>query len=143
MRRFSFLVLAVFLAACGSGNGTPTAAEQPTQTSAPVEVPSTPTPVPNSAAITPAVSTGSPQALSLDILTPEDNAVVTSPQLEVRGVTAPNAVVTVNETIALADDTGAFDASLALDEGPNVVEVVASDDQGNESYVELVVTYAP
>ncbi len=79
--------------------------------------------------------------LTVTILSPEDNVVVSAPQVEITGQSAPNAVITLNDEITLADATGAFSAAVPLVEGPNVIEVVASDVDGNEAVLQLFVTY--
>jgi hypothetical protein len=75
--------------------------------------------------------------------TPQDNSTVNTAQIEVTGVASPGAVVTVNEIILIAGADGKFSTTVSLDQGPNLIEVVASDDSGSETSVELTVTYEP
>ncbi len=82
-------------------------------------------------------------ALRLKILSPEPNAVVNVPQVNVTGQGTPGAVVTLNEAILIIDATGAFSVTLSLVEGPNLIEIEASDASGNGTYLELTVTYEP
>ncbi len=82
-------------------------------------------------------------ALRLKILSPEPNAVVNVPHVDVTGQGTPGAVVTLNEAILIIDATGAFSVTLPLVEGPNLVEIEASDASGNGTYLELTVTYVP
>jgi ABC-type glycerol-3-phosphate transport system substrate-binding protein len=109
----------------------------PTSVSSPAAATTTPTASPSPAA------TPDAGALSVKIISPEDNAVVTEAQVEINGQTAPNAVITLNDEIAVADVTGAFTARLSLDEGPNVIEIVASDMDGHETDLFLTITYEP
>ena len=61
-------------------------------------------------------------------------------QLTIQGVTLPGAVVSIDGDLIDADDQGNFVAVTALDEGANEIEVVASDDQGNQSNISIFVT---
>jgi hypothetical protein len=49
--------------------------------------------------------------------------------------------VSVNEVVTIADANGNFDTAVGLDEGPNVIEIVASDEAGNQASVTLIVTF--
>ncbi len=91
-------------------------------------------------------STGQPSnsgPVSLEVLSPLDGAVVNTPQIEVSGMASAGAVVTVNDNILLVGADGQFKTILALDEGPNLIEIIASNDTGNETSVEITVTYEP
>jgi len=77
------------------------------------------------------------------ILSPEAEAVVNVPEVEVIGEAAPETVVTLNEAIVVVDESGTFSVTLLLDEGPNEIEIVASDLEGNELSFILEVTYDP
>lgn len=65
------------------------------------------------------------------------------PQITVSGLASPGAVVTVDDQILLAGPDGTFQAAVALDEGPNLIEVIASNDSGSESTVDMTVVYEP
>jgi hypothetical protein len=82
-------------------------------------------------------------ALWLQILSPQDEAVVNTPQVEVIGNAAAGAVVSIDDEILLVGSDQHFKTTVALDEGPNLIEIVASDDQGNETFLLLAVTYEP
>jgi hypothetical protein len=77
------------------------------------------------------------------ILSPQDEAVVNVPEVEVVGEAKPDTVITLNDEIVVVDQSGTFSVTLALEEGPNEIEVVASDPEGNEVSFELEVTYDP
>lgn len=81
-------------------------------------------------------------ALTLVITSPQDNAEVTEPQINLEGSISENAVMTVNDEIYLLD-SGNFSQSLSLQEGANVLQIVVSDDTGNEIDLILTVTYSP
>ena len=105
---------------------------QPGQSSAPTGAP----------AVTPRPTAAS-EPLALSVLTPVDETVATTPQIEVTGTTSPGAVVTVNDEILIAGEDGSFTTLVVLEEGPNLIEILASNEAGNEAYVQLVVTYQP
>jgi hypothetical protein len=77
------------------------------------------------------------------VTSPQDESIVNTPNIVVVGTTSPGAVVSVNGGLANVDAAGAFQLSLALEEGPNIIEVVASDVNGNELYEILSVIYEP
>ncbi|MBI2885675.1 MAG: hypothetical protein HYY02_00550 [Chloroflexi bacterium] len=87
---------------------------------------------------TPAANT-----LLLEVAAPADESTVNSATAQVTGKTARGATVTVNETIASVDSAGGFAVTVTLLEGPNVIDIIASDDAGNVLMVTLVVTYIP
>jgi hypothetical protein len=66
---------------------------------------------------------------------------------EYGGTTTPGASVSVlinNEpATAYVTAEGQFRVTVALDEGPNHIEVVASDSHGNEEYSSVTVMYVP
>lgn len=82
-------------------------------------------------------------AVPLTIYSPEDDATVNLPEVEVIGNTVPDGVVTLNDEIAVADAAGDFSAVVPLAEGPNLIEIVASDLEGNTIRIELVVSFDP
>jgi hypothetical protein len=60
-------------------------------------------------------------------------------ELTVHGVTLAGAVVSIDGDLVDVDDEGGFVGVTPLDEGANEIEVVASDDQGNELSTTIVV----
>lgn len=74
---------------------------------------------------------------------PAEDIEVDSPTLTVAGSTIPGAVVSVNDDLARVGPDGKFSVQIQLEEGPNDVEVVASDRQGNEQSVIRSVIYEP
>jgi len=82
--------------------------------------------------------------LTLVITEPKDEAVVKDSLLRVAGYTSVDAVVSVNGNIIRAIDArGNFATAIPLQEGPNLVEVIATDYQGNRVSKVLTVIYAP
>lgn len=141
----SAIILILMAAACGPLH-TPTALPLVTQPAAtispliiatemPVTVPAQPLPSPAQAP--------ADNPVSLQVTSPQDGAVVNAAQVTVSGLSAPGNVVTVNDDILLVGADGQFQTTVSLDEGPNLIEVIASDDAGNEIPVDLTVTYAP
>jgi hypothetical protein len=80
---------------------------------------------------------------SLRVLSPQDEAVVNASQIDVTGTASPGEVVTVNDYILIVGADGTFTASVALEAGPNLIEVIASNDSGSESVVDLTVIFEP
>ncbi len=70
----------------------------------------------------------------------EEN-IVRGDSLLVFGITSPDAVLSVNGVIIPLDDEGNFEVNLTLTPGPNLLEVVASDLDGNsESKIITVIS---
>jgi len=82
-------------------------------------------------------------ALPLTVIEPINDSVVTSQPLMVRGVTNTDAVVSVNGKIVSVDAFGSFNESVTLDVGPNFIEVLANDFDGNLATVTITVIYSP
>jgi len=81
--------------------------------------------------------------VSLQVLSPQNEAVVNTSQIEVSGTASPGAVVSVNDDITTAGADGRFTAGISLDEGPNLIEIIASNNSGSELSAEITVTYEP
>jgi hypothetical protein len=128
MRLVNLILLTSVLAACSTQP-----AEAPSGGSA-SQLPAT---LP---ALTPIVLTS--RSLVLTIISPLNDAVVIEPQTNLIGNISRDAVLTVNEDIydLLAGD---FTIPVNLQEGPNILEIVASDADGNEVDLILTVTYQP
>ncbi len=100
----------------------------------------TPSLLPTGSNVSPSPS-ATAAAMFLDISQPEDNSFVTTNTVQVRGRTLTGAVVSVQGNVVDVDSNGNFSATVALDEGPNVIEVIASDEAGNEVQNSIVVTF--
>lgn len=93
----------------------------------------------------PAVSfkTPSANALFLQVTSPADKSVVNTSSVQVTGRTQPGAYVTSNDSFVQAGSDGTFSASVTLVEGPNTIDVIASNQAGDVVSVTLTVTYIP
>ena len=105
----------------------------------------TATTVPPPTATAPALptTTPTPEPFFLLVTEPIGDSVVSSSPVTVTGSTTPDAVVSINGESMEVDIEGAFSADVILEEGPNVIEVVASNLQGNQESVILVLIYLP
>lgn len=104
---------------------TPTLAATATPTPAPSP---TPTPLPTA-------------PLSLKITAPAPDSTITTASVTVKGTTRIDAVVSVNAILADVDQDGNFAVVVVLDPGPNVLEIIASDFEGNQVSEVLAVVY--
>ncbi len=125
----------------------PTQVPTPTPTP-PAQVPATTTPVPPTATPQPtATPTATPDALGaffLDILDPvEGDAIVSVNTFEVVGRTSVDALVSVGDEFVDVAIDGTFTRTVTLDEGPNIVEVVASTAAGDTDSIVLIIIYEP
>ena len=77
--------------------------------------------------------------LPLTVTSPIDSATVSTSTVTVQGQTTPGATVTVNGNSDVADANGNFSIDVSLDNGPNAIDVIATDDSGNQGEVLLMV----
>jgi glucodextranase-like protein len=82
-------------------------------------------------------------SLTVRVLQPEEGATYQTDTVKVKGEAPPETVVTVNDDILIVGSDGKFETEVLLEEGPNVIEIVASDVEGNEVAFEIAVTYEP
>ncbi len=133
------LAITVLLTSACSGDGDPTATPSPTSApAADIPAPSTPTPGATAPAPSP-VPTSAPDALTLEVLSPQDGAGVEIGAVRVLGRTRPDAVVGVNGTPVTPEADGSFQHDVLLEPGPNLIEVVATDVSGAVQSRELAV----
>ena len=141
----------------------PTATPQPLAT--PVPLPPTPIPIPTIAptptpisvstpvpTIVPTVETeiligSTPNSgtfnLSLDFDGIGNESVVRSDRVLLHGVTSADATVSVNGVILEVQSDGTFELTLPLEPGPNIVDIVASDLEGNSINSSLAIISIP
>lgn len=119
---------------------TPTASPLPAQPSVPP-----PTIIIVEAPPTLAVSTTPTPAsdFPLSVETPLDGETLRASPWLVIGQTQPNALVSVNDVIGFANAEGRFGLRVTLQEGANVLEVIASNAAGEQVHVILTVLYQP
>ncbi len=121
--------------------GDETFVPEPTSTPAPTPTPeptATPTPSP-----TP-TPTPAPSEFILQIVEPVSAETITSsPTITIQGRTRADAAITVNDGFATPDLDGIFTAEVALEIGPNIIEIVASISTGEELSQVLTIVYIP
>jgi hypothetical protein len=141
----------------GTGNKTPapnaatappliTAIPQPTAIpDVPIFVP--PTPVVIVPEVPPTLAlpnTPTPAAtFPMTLTTPRDGETTNTSPLLVSGVTVPNAIVSVNDVVGVANVEGRFDLMVPLQAGPNVLEIIASQANGQQAFMIVTVMYQP
>ena len=141
----------------------PTATPQPSATPVlliptPIPIPTiAPTPTPISVStpvptIAPTVETEIPIGstpnsgtfnLSLDFDGIGNESVVRSDRVLLHGVTSADATVSVNGVILEVQSDGTFELTLPLEPGPNIVDIVASDLEGNSINSSLAIISIP
>ena len=84
-----------------------------------------------------------PQPFVLEVTAPEDQSVVTQRLLRVAGITGSGATARVNGRTVTVDQLGAFSTTVVLQPGPNVIDVVASSQDGQELTEVIAVIYRP
>jgi hypothetical protein len=82
-------------------------------------------------------------SLPFSIFYPPDGLEVSDPSVTLLGVTRPDAVVGVNDAPVVTDDSGIFSTQVELEEGANLIEVVAADIDGNVRFQTVGVFYIP
>lgn len=83
------------------------------------------------------------QEIPLEILSPKDQTTVSSDRITVSGKTKPKNDVVVNDQEIKADNNGYFSTQVTLDEGDNIIGIVAYDENGNYAEKEIIVSYEP
>ena len=81
--------------------------------------------------------------LPFTLLYPSDGLEVSEAIVDVVGVSRPDAAIGVNGVPAEINALGIFSSSLILEEGDNLIEVVAVDLEGNVRFQTVVVFYLP
>jgi hypothetical protein len=144
MRIWNILPLVFLLAGCGSSPSTQDAVPSMMQTASfPAEEPTiqAPTLTPIQAETpTPAVLSNGP--FTLTVFSPLDQASISEPSVEIHGEVSEDAVLSINDDIYVLPP-GVFTETVVLEEGPNAIQIVASDMNGNEVDLILTVIYLP
>ena len=81
--------------------------------------------------------------LSLDFEGIGNESVVRSDRVLLHGVTSADATVSVNGVILEVQADGTFELTLPLEPGPNIVDIVASDLEGNSINSSLAIISIP
>jgi bacillopeptidase F len=79
--------------------------------------------------------------ITLEVTKPVNNSTVNNGSITVEGKTIAGTTVDVNDTEIKADANGLFSTSISLDEGENIIDVVASDQFGNSAEKEIIINY--
>ncbi len=148
----SILLLTIVIGTAGCAeeetvpSPTPTLTPEPTPAATPTATP-TPTPTNTPVPTQKPTPTPTPPALFLEITQPVDGAQLSTSSISVTGKTIPGAVVSlsINDELDIADvgQDGKFTVRVNLEEGPNLIEVIASDQLGNEKSSTITVFYLP
>jgi hypothetical protein len=154
-----FFVLAISIAACtpaptnpvvvSPAIANPSTVVAPTATEAITAPPVTDTIVPSPLPPPPTVVNGQAfteyvnGTLWVHLFSPQDEAVVQTAQIAVAGQAPVETVISLNDEIYVVSADQSFTIPINLEEGPNVLEFVASDLSGNEVTFILTVTYEP
>ena len=85
--------------------------------------------------------TVSEESLVLSITYPKDGALLTTDTVTLVGATRPDAIVAVLGEIIEVNSLGIFSIDITLEEGPNLLEVVATDLLGDQTFAMPVVFY--
>ena len=121
---------------------TPTTAPRtptPTPTLVPSPPPPTPTPTPTPTPALPQQRTHS-EELELQVTSPTADLKLSQGMVSVTGLTSPDAVVSVNGLTAAVDEEGNFSVeNIPLNQGPNLLQIIASDLSGAVAYETLAV----
>ncbi len=83
---------------------------------------------------------GQVKTVPLTISEPSNNLVTSTSSVTVKGITVGNADVSVNEKDLKSDAQGNFSTTISLDEGENIIAVLAVDQAGNFVEQDLTVT---
>ncbi len=79
----------------------------------------------------------------IELDAPRDGETINVSPLLVTGTAMPNAIVSVNDVVGVANGDGRFDLMVPLQVGPNVLEVIASQPDGQQTYLIVTVMYQP
>lgn len=73
----------------------------------------------------------------------QDEEVTDQPEYEIYGVAPVETVISINDDIVVVGNDEKFSKWVTLEEGPNLIEIVASDLTGNETDILLTIYYVP
>ena len=71
-----------------------------------------------------------PQPFLLIITEPQDQSIVSEKNLRLSGRTGPEAIASINGVSVTVDALGFFSTMVTLDSGPNIIDVVATNNDG-------------
>lgn len=82
----------------------------------------------------------SDEKIALVVDSPVDGSEITGTTVIVRGMTVPGAEVAVNDKDIKADNNGMFSVTLDIEEGENIISVIANNELGEMAERQIVVT---
>lgn len=81
---------------------------------------------------TPTLQGSLQSGVPLTVTDPADSSTLTTDTITVTGQTTPGVTVSANDQTGVADANGNFNIPLSLQDGPNAIDVIATDDSGNQ-----------
>ena len=84
-----------------------------------------------------------PQPFLLLVTEPEDQSIVSEESVRLSGRTGPEAIASVNGVSVSVDVLGFFSTTVTLEQGPNIIDVVATDTDGRVLSTVIAVIYRP
>ncbi len=79
--------------------------------------------------------------VALTVSQPQNESTVYAADIVVKGQTETDAVLSVNGITVEVNQDGSFSTTVTLEEGPNSIEILASDFEGNEGRAILTIIY--
>ncbi len=137
MRLMSSLIFVAALAITAACSGSGSQFVPPTATATPQLLAQA------TATSNPTAQPSATQSFLLEITSPHNESVLNTPSVTVRGRSTADAVVSVNGQLADVGADGSFESFIALDPGPNTIEIVANDFSGGKNSRLLTVIYVP
>ena len=83
------------------------------------------------------------QPFVLEIIEPKNQSVTTERLVRVVGLTGSSATARVNGLPVPVNQVGEFSTTVRLDEGANVIEIVANNEDGQELSEDIAILYRP
>ncbi len=84
-----------------------------------------------------------PQPFLLFVTEPEDQSIVPERSIRLSGRTGPEAITSINGVSVPVDELGFFSTILFLSPGPNIIDVVATNNDGRVLSTVIAVIYRP
>jgi hypothetical protein len=144
--RYCLVILLIFVLACGSTSAltetVSSRAVRPEKSLEPEAVEATVTALFEPTSLATPIQLAS-EEFNFIIISPADGEVVSQSPVEFKVWANAETVLTVNEEIYIIPAQQITSVQVPLEEGPNALEIVASDYAGNEIDLVLTVTYQP
>lgn len=96
--------------------------------------------------ISPTPTISETKKTSINIISPEDNSVVSTSKISIKGDARPNSVIVVSTPSQTFNDkanaNGVFSVNVELDSGFNLIKISSIDTDDNQDQTELNITYS-